>query len=778
MSNDSVFAWESSPSRSLLASAIGVAVATALPLSQVDAAESAAPQRQLGKISVSADEEEVGYKSDTAESPKYTAPLLDTPRSVTVITQDVLRSTASTSLVEALRTTPGITLGAGEGGNPVGDRPFLRGFDTQSSTYVDGMRDIGAQSREVFNLESVEVAKGPGGTYDGRGAAGGTLNLVSKTPRKGDFLAGTLGAGTDDYKRATVDGNLAFGESSAFRLNALYHDADVAGRDEVYNKRWGVAPSLAFGLDGDTTATLSYYHLQSDNLPDTGIPYSNPAFRARPDAPARVLGTGDGSPLDVDMDTFYGLTGRDFYKDRSDIATVRIEHKLSDALRIRNSTRYSQTRQDYIWTQPDDSKGNIYYGQLWRRINSRVTTVDTIANQTDLFGEFVTGKLRHSFSAGIELSKEEGENDNYAVATGSGDILTGTPAVPNPNWSCGANVGAAGGYNCTDLFNPNPHDPWNGTITRNNNPTNLQTTTRSAYVFDTIEFSPQWLLNLGARLDDYSTESISAINRTVGNPAYGTRTTLERDDNLFNYQAGLVFKPLENGSIYVSYATSSTPLNATLAQGSESQSLTVATQDLSPEKNRSIELGTKWDLLDARLSLTGALFRTETTNARITVADGTARMAGEKRIQGVELGFAGNITSAWQVFGGYTFLDSELVSAGGSGANFGLANGDSFPNTPKNSASLWTTYRVLPKLVVGGGAFYMDKVWGSELNNKWVPSYVRIDATATYEFGPAYSLQINVQNLTDERYFDKAYPTHYANVAPGRSATATLNVRF
>jgi catecholate siderophore receptor len=215
------------------------------------------------------------FKADNASSTKFTAPILDTPKSITVITSEVMSQTGSATLVEALRTTPGITFGAGEGGNPTGDRPFIRGFDAQSSTYVDGMRDLGSQSREVFNLESVEVIKGSSSTFGGGGAVGGSLNLVSKAPLKEELRAGSVSVGTDNYKRVTADGNFVLSDTMAFRLNAMYHDQDVAGRDAVSNSRWGIAPSLTFGMNTPTRVNLSYYHMQSDDLPDSGIPYNN-----------------------------------------------------------------------------------------------------------------------------------------------------------------------------------------------------------------------------------------------------------------------------------------------------------------------------------------------------------------------------------------------------------------------------------------------------------------------------------------------------------------------
>jgi catecholate siderophore receptor len=183
-------------------------------------------------------------------------------------------------------------------------------------------------------------------------------------------------------------------------------------------------------------------------------------------------------------------------------------------------------------------------------------------------------------------------------------------------------------------------------------------------------------------------------------------------------------------------------------------------------------------VLDNALALNAAIFRIETTNARITLGDGTIAMAGNKRVNGVEVGFAGKVTEAWQVFGGYTYLDAILVNNGGAGTAFGAQNGKHFPNTPEHAISLWTSYQLLPKLSVGGGAFYTAKVWGSEPNNKFVPGYWRFDATASYAINSHLDLQLNVQNLTDKFYFNQAYPTHYASVAPGRSATLTLTAKY
>jgi catecholate siderophore receptor len=694
-------------------------------------------------------------------SPKYTAPLRDIPRTITVIPEAVIQSTGSATLVEALRTVPGITFGAGEGGNPVGDRPFIRGSDTQSSTYVDGLRDIGSQSREVFDLESIEVSKGPSGAFGGRGSAGGNINLGSKMAKMGNFVSGSVTPGTANYVRGTIDANHMLSDSMAVRLNVMGHDADIPGRDVAHNSRWGVAPSFSLGLGKPTRMTASYYHLQTNDIPDTGLPYNNPVFVARTDGATRVLPTGDGSPLEVvDRRTFYGLKDRDFRKETANTGTVRLEHDFNQRLTLRNLTRYGKTTQDYISTQPDDSKGNIYYGILFRRNLNRNTAVESAINQTDLFGTFQTAGVHHTFSTGTEFSREQGRNDSYAMATGSNVCATGE--------------GAASGYNCTDLFHPDADDPWAGAPVLNNNPSNSTAVTKSAYVFDTLDLHPKWQATLGLRLDDYGADFLSA--RAAGTDV---RTAFHRDDALVNYQTGVTFKPTAKGSVYASFGTSSQPVGNALAQGSDTSALNSAiNENLAPERNRSFEVGSKWDVFGTRALATGAYFHNTTDNARITLQDGSIANAGKRRIDGIELGLSGKITDKWQAFGGYTFLDSELVANGGSGAAFGAQDGAQFPNTPKNSVSVWSTYNVLPNLDAGGGIFYVSKVWGSEPNNKWVPSYVRVDAMATFRLNPHVHLQLNIQNLTNELYFDQAYQTHYASVAPGRSARLTLNTTF
>ena len=252
-------------------------------------------------------------------------------------------------------------------------------------------------------------------------------------------------------------------------------------------------------------------------------------------------------------------------------------------------------------------------------------------------------------------------------------------------------------------------------------------------------------------------------------------------------QLGLVWKPADNGSVYISYATSATPPGATLGEGTDGNPLTTSTvnNELKPEDTTNYELGTKWDVLDNRLSLTAAVFRTEKDNARVLTGINTYENVGTTRVDGLELSATGKISEKWQLFAGYSYLDSEQVDGGADGDRNGnvtsqvsLSNGNQLPNTPTPSLSLWTTYEVLPKLTIGGGAFYVDEVFGNVANTVMVDSYWRYDAMAAYELTKNVDLQLNVQNLTDEVYYDKAFASHFANQAAGRTALLSTNVHF
>lgn len=699
----------------------------------------------LPRVEVQA-QEAGSYKVDQSANRKFTADLIDTPKSVTVIPEQVLRDSGVTSLTDALRMTPGITLGAGEGGIAIGDRPFIRGFDAFNSIYIDGLRDVGAQTRETFAVEQIEVLKGPSGAFDGRGSAGGSINMVTKQARQGNFINGSVGFGTDSYQRATVDANTMLGDNAAARVVGLFHDADVAGRDGVELERWGIMPSITLGLNSPTTFTASWYHFETDDTPDWGIPFVNTGPQGYP----------DGRPVGS-KDAWYGVKGRDFMETEADIVTIGVSHAFNDNVTLSNTTRYGLTTNEYFITRPNITNRPGHTSHTPPGMVDRGTTrnrgnrTESIMNLTDLSFAFDTGTVKHNVNTGFEISREENRQRGFS----GGEII---------------------GDGLTPIGDPDNNVGFDDSITRNAlTSQEAEAVNKSIYIFDSMELSEKWLLNAGLRYDHYRTEVQNRAND-------GTITNLDHKSNFFNWQLGVVYKLRPDLNLYAMHATSSSPVG-TWDFGYGGGNLTPQSEDLSPERTRTYEIGTKWNVTN-NFELTAALFHTVKSNMRVTMtaADGEFANAGEAEVNGFELGFAGNLTDRWSLFGGYTYVDAEQTKAGtGTNPNnIGAADskGKQLWGTPEHSASLWTTYRLLDQLTVGGGMFYTDKVYADPSNNGYVPSYVRWDAMAKYDINSNFDVQLNVQNLTDERYFSTTYFRHFAIPAQGRSAFVTLNFKY
>ncbi|MDZ4051895.1 MAG: TonB-dependent siderophore receptor, partial [Phenylobacterium sp.] len=697
-----------------------------------------------------------GHLAAEPVSPKFTADLLDTPRSVTVIPLVVIEQTAATSLQDILRTSPGITFGAGEGGQPLADRPLIRGQSSGNNVFVDGVRDSGGQVRDIFNLEQVEVVKGPDSAYNGRGSGGGSINLTSKQPKLVDESSASLRVGTDSYVRASVDTNYVLGETSAVRVNLMGAQGDVPQRDAVDFDTWGAAVAAAMGLGTDSRLTLSYQHLTRNDMPDYGVPLS----RKLPGVTPTETGI-----LDVPRDAFYGLTARDFQETTADIATLVGEHDINDAMTFRGVFRYAKTVNDYVVTNPGDG-GNAQFvdGQWWmkRGLKSRWNPATTVAAVADVYGQFTTGAIEHSYDIGLELSREKNENASYTVTTTAGS-------------ACPTGFTGAGTGDCTLVYAPNPSDPWAGTIVRGPVSSTVSKTA-GIYVFDTLSFGDRWKLNLGLRHDEYSVSGRNVSATAV--------TASDGDWSFTNYQAGLVYKPSANGSLYVSYGTASTP--PTISGGDQNTSAGVgsgnlANQLLDPEETTSTEIGVKWAFFGERLSTSAALFQVNRQNAQILVDVGVSAPAGETEVRGLALAVTGQVTPVWSVFGGYTYMESELVRGAYNNVNVG----DPLANTPEHSFSLFSTYQLTPALSLGGGAYYVSDSFGGNQNGAgggangvYAPEYWRFDAFASYRINDRLNLQLNVQNVTDEDYIARTNGVHHADYGPARQALLTLNAKF
>lgn len=688
--------------------------------------------QQLQTISVEGTPTE-GYQPQQVKSPKITAPLLDTPRTITIIPEKLIKDRGASSLQDVLRATPGVTLGSGEGGTPTGDRPFIRGYEASTDIFIDGLRDYARGSHETFNLESVEVMKGPSSAYTGRGGTGGSINLVTKSPRLENFAEGTAGIGNGGQHRLTVDGNYMFSDTGAVRLNLMRTGGDMPGRDTVKKDRWGVAPSVSFGLGTPTRLTLSYSHIENNDTPDMGIPFKN---AANPDRT---------TPIKVDRNNFYGRENADFRKNKFDTATAQIEHDITSQVTARNTTRYGQSLNHYLFTRPsfDNCKAGATGAcategadlQFTRADRMRWRESESLINQTDVYGTFNTGSLKHSFTAGVEFSKEK--ISSKAMSNGPGSD-TDSFWSPNPSRD----------YNFDIAYGPKARD---GDIK-----------TQSVYVFDTIEINKQWSVNGGLRYDRFKVSSIDESNTS----------------NMVNYQAGIVYKPVENGSIYLSYGTSSNPAGENFGQagGADGPAGGAKIYDLKPEKSHSWELGTKWDVMDERLTLGGAIFQTSKTNARSTdPLTGDVSLDGDTRVRGFELSATGNITAKWDVWAGYTYLDPK-VRKYRNGAN--VFDGNQIKFIAKQSATLWTTYKVHPQWTVGGGVTYVGSRFVDDANDLSLPSHTVYDAMVNFDVNKNFSLQANINNITNTRVYDASHVGLFANVGSGRSYMLNASYRF
>lgn len=714
-------------------------IAAAIPGMAFAQTEEAQGELNLPEMVVTS-KAEVPYKAAKSANSKLTQPLLDTPKTVQVIKKEMLREQGANSLMEALRNTPGITMQLGENGNTsAGDTFMMRGFSTQNSTFVDGVRDLGAVSRDVFNLEQVEVVKGAAGSDIGRGASSGYINLISKLPTLTDEVFTTIGYGTADKSNLTADINRQLGDNSALRLNLMRRDGDVDGRDYVDNSSYGVAPSIAFGLDTATRVYVYSQHVRQDNTPDGGIPTIGMHGFYNSDAGINAGGK-------VDSENYYGSKS-DQEKIDGDMFSVKVEHDFNDALTLRNLSRWGRSNNDRTLTGINAISAPSADPSTWT-VERRRQVVDQeneiLANQTSLSAAFDTFGLRNELAAGLELMSEKQINRSYDVKAQTIDGVAYPEVAVTP----------------ANLYDPSVHDLL-GDPYKTGAYNDGETKTAALYVFDTLHLNQQWALNGGVRFEHYRTEtdSVAIIDKArVPGSAY-------ESGDLTSWNAGVLFKPLENGSIYLSYANSLTPpgsgnfnLAASAADSSSNEQV-----GLDPQETEHVELGTKWDLLDERLALTLAAYRTE-NDKQVSYDAFAARyfQEGKTRVDGVELGLVGQLSNFWQVSAGIAHMKTKQIDQLSHRASTGVTSENTGVRwSPDLTATLWTSY-TLGDLTLGGGARYVseqDRVVtsGTDLstqNMPSIPSYWVADAMAAYRVNDNLNLRLNLYNLFDEEYIE------------------------
>ncbi|HEY2067920.1 MAG TPA: TonB-dependent siderophore receptor [Rhizomicrobium sp.] len=676
--------------------------------------------------------------------------ILDTPQSINVIPLKVIQEQGTTNLEDALKNVPGITLNSGEGGAH-GDQVNLRGFSASDDFFLDGLRDTGFYTRDAFNYQNVEVYKGPASTLFGRGSTGGVINQVSKLPELYPIESGIATIGTNQEYRGTTDVNYVLGDDSAFRINAMGMKSDFAGRNFDRTRRWGVAPSIAAGIDTPTTATLSWYHEYEDNIPDFGVPF---LF---------------GEPAPVKHDASYGLPSDDRQKANVNIVTGTIKHDFNADLTVSDKARWGNYYFDTRMTAPHYGSANCYTGAapfaggpvcsgaptdvpvttlnplipvagmplddifVTRDRPSASGTVKTLMNDASVTWRFGTGPFSHVLVAGVELDHEESDLVRYANQD--------TIIVPTP------------------LLDPDPNEAFPGHQTTVKQRPDTKADTTGLYAVDTISLGSHWTLEAALRWDRFDAsydEPISAAS-------------FQHTDYFVSPRAALIYKPDENSSIYFAYGTSFNP-------SAENLSLSARTADLAPEKDHTYELGGKMQFLDGLMSATVALFNTEMENARISdpLNPGLQALAGNLRENGFEANVAGNLTDHWEIIAGYTYLDGK------SEGLFGTNLQGSIPNTAHNQANLWTTYDFDEGYKLGFGVNYLGQRYAfkdAAGNVTHAPSYVTFDGMASWQITDTVALQLNGYNLLNKFYYSDIYFSSDVenHAVPGAGRTVTLS---
>ncbi len=688
-------------------------------------------------------------KQREVASPKFTAPLVDTPQTISVIPKEVFNQQGAASLADVLGNTPGITFLAGEGGHVSGSNSFvMRGFDVSGNIFIDGVRDNGNYGRDIYNLDQVEVVKGPAGD-NGRGAASGYLNLVTKTPQQENFAHATASYGFDEYasaerRRTTIDVNHVVSEGdsgAAIRFNALWQDGGVAGRDFAEKKTWGIAPSFAFQLSPATRLAVTYQHDQQSDRPEYGALAGTLEGTATATRPA----------LPVDRSRFYGLLS-DYDDVTVDVASVRLEHDLTPTIRLTNFTRYSNTDRDALYTvlgaldlRPDMNDGSITELVTTNR-QAFAREIETLVNQTNIASQFTTGRFDHSFAGGLELIRENGETLRDWTGLGTvGELskmvnVTAAGAPTDPTLVVGTNP-----------YNPNPARPITGFAPTYRFIDDIRIDTVALYAYDTIKLSERWQATGGARLEYYE------VNYDIFDRTTNTSAPFNTDDLVFTGKLGLVFKPARNGSYYVSWGVAAQPpgtSNLSNDNGSRNNGTPGTTGQNSPnakpQKSYNTELGTKWDFFNRKLTTSLALFRSERTNISVaTDTNGVPTLYGDQTVQGIEAGVSGRITNNWILFGGLSYLDSENSNAANP-----VQNGSELNWTPSWSGNIWTTYRLPFGLTIGGGTQYTgtSRVSLNNTNAAELPSHWILNAVLAYDVTKNFSVRLNINNVSDELY--------------------------
>jgi catecholate siderophore receptor len=811
--------------RALAAALGGVFLAPAAALAQPDSAN-ASGAIELGPLKVQGQGNGNPLGNDTGLA-TLPGTVQDTPQAIIVIPQQQLKEQGVTSLEQALRNVPGITVAIGEGGTLNGDQFKIRGFDAKDDVYVDGLRDFGVYTRDSFSFQEVQVLKGPSGTMFGRGSTGGVINTISKTPFLGEFFSADAYVGNGPYYRGLVDVNTQIGETTAVRINLMGNANHVVGRDLVKSDRWGFDGAIAFGLGTGTKLTLNYLHQDDNRIPDYGIPVAQ--------APGSLIAQ-PVSQYRVPRSSMLGYF-TDTDETHADVFTERLSHKAAPWLTLTSDTRAGFYSRYFQYTTIDRCDASLATAFCASRLfgadpqtayggiggsgpySMRAWGLQNISTAR---ADFDLGMFRTEMIAGIDVSYQSNKKSFYYYTLPPTSQFTyllgnGTASRANigrnlfaPDHNPPANYAAfpynSAGLACTGV---NPC-VLNGLVTTatatSSGRTDGDATDLGVFLTDRLWFTDEWSVIGGLRFDRYNSE----FNNFLIN---GTAAQLKSDSNLVSPRASLVYEPDTTKTFYFTWGRAARPQGASVV--GDATAIALTTKDLEPEITNSYELGAKYGFFDGRLAVTGSLFSEEKNNATQTdpgMGFLQAQSGEKQKVQGFELGLTGKVFDALSLSAGWSHLDSKTeesfancatltaASITGVACPAGVAVGTPVPNlaiigrqvifVPKDAGSFWASYdamQFVPGLSFGGGVTYQSKmpVRDNALSPAGapalasiaeIPDTISLDAFIAYEFG-AYRVSLNGYNLTDRLNYVQAFGNRGVP-APGRTVIVSVGYTY
>jgi catecholate siderophore receptor len=688
--------------------------------------QSTVPEKTLPEVKVQGEAERAdgpvpGYRATRSSTFTRTdTPLREVPASISVVPAQVMKDAGMQSMGDVFRYVPGAAAHQGEGNR---DQVVLRGISTSADFFVDGVRDDAQVFRDLYNLERVEVLKGPGGMAFGRGGAGGVVNRVTKRPVFDRVGEASLTLGSWDQRRGTVDVGNRLGDSVAWRLNAMAEKSD-SFRDGAGLERYALNPTATLSIGAQTLLTVGYEHLWDYRTADRGIPSRN------------------GAPFETSPSTFFGNAGQSNARSVVDGAYATLEHDFGGGMQLRNTfrvTHYDKYYQNVYPGSAVDAAGNLTlnaYNNASQRTN--------VFNQTDFTRKLSAGGFEHTLLVGAELGHQDSASKRNTGFFGAATGIT----VPASNPFAVATRFAAAG---TDADNQ------------------VKSDLAAVYVQDQVALSRQWKLLAGLRYDRFT---VNFDDRRTTTPA----VDLSRTDTAFSPRLGLIWTPDARSTYYLSYSESFLP-------SGEQLGLATTTADLAPETAKNYEAGARWDLRPA-LTLSTALFRTDRDDVRVAdpARPGFFIGTGQQRTEGVEVGLQGDVTPVWQVYAGYAHLDGRVTRALNTGTAATAATtvpaGARLGLVPQNAFSAWNRFNLGGGWGAGLGIIHQSSAFASVSNTVTLPAFTRTDGALYYAINAKTRVSLNMENLTNRKYYPAVDGDN--NISPGapRNAKVTLSLAF